>query len=88
MSALLKNAKIDNVIAKRDAYSRAAAARFENAEGQICQRKMGISCDLNERTKRHFLFVFRQVLAFLVMIENIGESAQIFARLVEAAAAE
>ena len=98
MAKLFEDRKVDNILADGDADARLAVARLENSERKILQRKMRIRRDVDKRFERHvhadcrasvsdarrILFAGRRAIPTL----QKSERAQIFARFVEAAAAE
>ena len=53
MTEFFQLGEIKNQIPNRNAHSRFALSRLENAEGKILQWKVRIRCNLDERFERH-----------------------------------
>src|ERR1700686_4145294 len=79
MTSLLEHRKIEHKVTDRDTDARRALPRLENSERKILDRKMRVGRDFDERFHRR-----------TVRRSDLQEfqSAQIVARLVEAATAE
>jgi len=53
MAFFFENGKIDDALTDRDADARCTAARFENSEGKILDRKVRLARDVDKRFERH-----------------------------------